>query len=56
MVNQTINNLDTHQVLVVLRRAVIKVDDFPQDYGRAEALQKLAAEKSPFTSTAAKAA
>jgi acyl-CoA dehydrogenase len=39
-----------------LRRAVIKVDDFPQDYGRAEALQKLAAEKSPFTSTAAKAA
>jgi acyl-CoA dehydrogenase len=28
-----------------LRRNVIKVDDFPQDYGRAEALQKLAAEK-----------
>ncbi len=27
-----------------LRRNVIKVDDFPQDYGRAEALQKLGAE------------
>jgi acyl-CoA dehydrogenase len=27
-----------------LRRNVIKVDDFPQDYGRAEALQKLASE------------
>ena len=39
-----------------LRRAVIKVDDFPQDYGRAEALQKLSAERGSFTSTAAKAA
>ena len=28
-----------------LRKEVIKVDDFPQDYGRAEALQKLGAEK-----------
>ncbi len=28
-----------------LRKHVIKVDDFPQDFGRAEALQKLAAEK-----------
>jgi acyl-CoA dehydrogenase len=28
-----------------LRRNVIKVDDFPQDYGRAEALQKLSSEK-----------
>jgi acyl-CoA dehydrogenase len=27
-----------------LRKGVIKVDDFPQDFGRAEALQKLAAE------------
>jgi len=30
-----------------LRRRVIHVDDFPQDYGRAEALQKLANERSP---------
>ncbi len=30
-----------------LRKRVIQVDDFPQDYGRAEALQKLAAEQSP---------
>jgi acyl-CoA dehydrogenase len=28
-----------------LRRNVIKVDDFPQDFGRAEALQKLASEE-----------
>jgi acyl-CoA dehydrogenase len=35
-----------------LRRHVIKVDDFPQDFGRAEIMQKLAAEKQP----AAKAA
>jgi acyl-CoA dehydrogenase len=28
-----------------LRKDVIKVDDFPQDYGRADALQKLASEK-----------
>jgi acyl-CoA dehydrogenase len=28
-----------------LRKRVIRVDDFPQDYGRAEALQALAAEK-----------
>jgi acyl-CoA dehydrogenase len=27
-----------------LRKTVIKVDDFPQDFGRAEALEKLAAE------------
>ena len=27
-----------------LRKQVIKVDDFPQDFGRAEILQKLAAE------------
>jgi acyl-CoA dehydrogenase len=30
-----------------LRRHVIKVDDFPQDFGRAEIMQKLAAEKQP---------
>jgi acyl-CoA dehydrogenase len=30
-----------------LRRRVIHVDDFPQDYGRAESLQKLASERSP---------
>ena len=35
-----------------LRRGVIKVDDFPQDFGRAEILSKLAQEKAP----AAKAA
>ena len=35
-----------------LRRNVIKVDDFPQDYGRAEALQKLAAEKLPAVKAA----
>jgi acyl-CoA dehydrogenase len=35
-----------------LRRNVIKVDDFPQDFGRAEILSKLAQEKAP----AAKAA
>jgi acyl-CoA dehydrogenase len=29
-----------------LRKQVIKVDDFPQDFGRAEALQKIAAEKT----------
>jgi acyl-CoA dehydrogenase len=29
-----------------LRRQVIKVDDFPQDFGRAEALHKIAAEKT----------
>ena len=35
-----------------LRRGVVKVDDFPQDFGRAEILSKLAQEKTP----AAKAA
>jgi acyl-CoA dehydrogenase len=30
-----------------LRKRVIQVDDFPQDYGRADALHKLAAEQSP---------
>jgi len=30
-----------------LRKRVIHVDDFPQDYGRAESLQKLASERSP---------
>ena len=35
-----------------LRRNVIKVDDFPQDFGRAEILAKLAQETHP----AAKAA
>jgi hypothetical protein len=29
-----------------LRRNVIKVDDFPQDFGRAEILAKLAQEKT----------
>jgi acyl-CoA dehydrogenase len=29
-----------------LRKQVIRVDDFPQDFGRAEALQKIAAEKA----------
>ncbi|MGH9807392.1 MAG: acyl-CoA dehydrogenase domain-containing protein, partial [Terriglobia bacterium] len=36
----------------VLRKHVIKVDDFPRDFGRADIMQKLAQEKSP----AAKAA
>src|SRR5260221_7459525 len=31
----------------VLRKNVIKVDDFPQDFGRAEILSKLAQEKTP---------
>jgi acyl-CoA dehydrogenase len=35
-----------------LRKNVIKVDDFPQDFGRAEILAKLAAEK-PVTAKAA---
>jgi acyl-CoA dehydrogenase len=35
-----------------LRKQVIKVDDFPQDFGRAEIEQKLAAEK-PVTAKAA---
>jgi len=35
-----------------LRKGVIKVDDFPQDFGRAEILSKLTQEKTP----AAKAA
>ena len=35
------------QAKEALRRRVIQVDDFPQDYGRAEALHKLAAEQSP---------
>ena len=37
---------ESHQWLrkEALRKNVIKVDDFPQDYGRAEALQKLAQE------------
>jgi len=35
-----------------LRKNVIKVDDYPQDYGRAEALQKLAAEKLPAVKAA----
>jgi hypothetical protein len=30
-----------------LRKSVIKVDDFPQDFGRAEITQKLAQEKVP---------
>ena len=30
-----------------LRKNVIKVDDFPQDFGRAEITQKLAQEKVP---------
>jgi acyl-CoA dehydrogenase len=38
-----------------LRKNVIKVDDFPQDFGRAEIVEKLAAEESPFAN-AAKAA
>jgi acyl-CoA dehydrogenase len=38
-----------------LRKNVIKVDDFPQDFGRAEIMEKLSAEKSPFAN-AAKAA
>jgi acyl-CoA dehydrogenase len=38
-----------------LRKDVIKVDDFPQDFGRAEIIEKLSAEKSSFAS-AAKAA
>jgi acyl-CoA dehydrogenase len=38
-----------------LRKDVIKVDDFPQDFGRAEIVEKLSAEKSPFAN-AAKAA
>jgi acyl-CoA dehydrogenase len=38
-----------------LRKNVIKVDDFPQDFGRAEIVERLSAEKSPFAN-AAKAA
>jgi hypothetical protein len=30
----------------VLRKGVIKVDDFPQDFGRAEILAKLVQEKT----------
>jgi len=33
------------QAKEVLRKEVIKVDDFPQDFGRAEALQKLSRDK-----------
>jgi acyl-CoA dehydrogenase len=36
----------------LLRKGVIKVDDFPQDYGRAEIMQKLAAEQSSFAKSA----
>jgi len=36
-----------------LRRSVIKVDDFPQDFGRAEISQKLAQEKAPAAVKAA---
>ena len=36
-----------------LRRNVIKVDDFPQDFGRAEILQKLADEKLAISAKAA---
>jgi acyl-CoA dehydrogenase len=39
-----------------LRKGVIKVDDFPQDFGRAEIVEKLSAEKSSLAGTAAKAA
>jgi acyl-CoA dehydrogenase len=36
-----------------LRRGVIKVDDFPQDFGRAEIMQKLAGESAPAARAAA---
>ena len=36
-----------------LRRNVIKVDDFPQDFGRAEIMQKLAGESAPPARAAA---
>jgi acyl-CoA dehydrogenase len=36
-----------------LRKHVIKVDDFPQDFGRAESLQKLSDEKLPHAVKAA---
>jgi acyl-CoA dehydrogenase len=36
-----------------LRKHVIKVDDFPQDFGRAEIAQKLAAEQQPAAAKAA---
>jgi acyl-CoA dehydrogenase len=39
-----------------LRKDVIKVDDFPQDFGRAQIVEKLSAEKSSLAGTAAKAA
>jgi acyl-CoA dehydrogenase len=48
----TADELAQWQRKEALRRNVIKVDDFPQDYGRAEALAKLAQE----TNLAAKAA
>ena len=35
-----------------LRKQVIKVDDFPQDFGRAEILAKLAQEKAPTAKAA----
>ncbi|MEW6688170.1 MAG: acyl-CoA dehydrogenase [Pseudomonadota bacterium] len=35
-----------------LRKNVIKVDDFPQDFGRAEIVQKLAQEKTPTAKAA----
>jgi acyl-CoA dehydrogenase len=36
-----------------LRRQVIKVDDFPQDFGRAEIMQKLEREQPPAARAAA---
>jgi hypothetical protein len=40
----TADELQKWQRREALRRNVIKVDDFPQDFGRAEALQKLSSE------------
>jgi acyl-CoA dehydrogenase len=40
----TSEELQKWQRKEALRKNVIKVDDFPQDFGRAEALQKLASE------------
>ena len=36
----------------VLRKGVIKVDDFPQDFGRAEILARLSQEKAPTAKAA----
>jgi acyl-CoA dehydrogenase len=48
----TADELTLWQRKEVLRKSVIKVDDFPQDFGRAEILSKLALEKLPSAKAA----